>query len=574
MTQSLLRALGGLALGAFLLAPAWAQETIECPTPTAPATCAGLQTIGGTPNILAPTDNGSETSLSLTGNSVSLTSAGMTPPPSYVYGAFNNNTAVSGNVSANAVLITVGTLVSADVAGGFTNGSGNATGNTVALSNANIGGNVWGGYANGGNATGNSVSIVDSTVSGAEIEGGYAPSGNATGNTVSIGGASSLATSTYIRGGYNASSGDPFNGNTLKLENYTGTSTVSGVSNFAAYEFRISDASQPLKASSVFFRDPPSGVVSSVTAVAPAPSPATLTRPKTPLICGNFPNTIANNGQAVSGGGRSFRIWQENDASLAGNCVYATEAPVLSLGTTPPVPTPSSVKFYIKSNLPGVVHWQLWAGGATCPAASVIATLPPYGTVQGDGSDEEFNELALQDDFAFTVCIVVNAQDALGNEIPGAYSDVLAVDIHTLPLYPAPALDARLTFVSPTSATFSYTSNMPTVAVWTAVTAGGTCPSFSDILTGIFAGDPAFYIGISSTTPPYLLQGSVRGLEAGPSYTLCLVAWGTSNDTESITWSVSFPSPGIPALNEWALALLALLLAGGAALTLRRGRYL
>ncbi|MCL2829243.1 MAG: hypothetical protein FWD77_00715 [Betaproteobacteria bacterium] len=500
MKRFIPRTLGGLALGVLLAAPAWAQEIIECPTPvTTGATCNYPQTIGTFTNVLAPTDDGSGTSLSLSGNSVSLT--GTTPTPQYIFGGLNIATGVSGNASNNTVLIDGANLGSSnELAGGVNYGTGDAANNTVTLKGPVI-----------------------------------------------------LSSTGDIAGG-TAASGDHFTGNTLKLDNYTGTAPAGNVADFASYEFLLSDASQPLKVNGMVNFSGSAGARASVGSVGLAASVSSLSAPKIPLICpGTFYGTIANNGQAVSGGGRSFRIWQENDASLAGNCVYATSIPTLSPGTTPPVPTSDSVKFYIKSDAPSAIYADLWSQGASCPAASDILARQHYrGTVQGTGSDEELNELALPSDFAYTDCIVAVALDNLGHEIPGAYSEPLAVNFHTLPLLPGPVLsNGKITSTGPTGAQFTINSNIPAIALWAAVAPGATCDS-TEIMDLIIAGDPSADIGSSSLgVGGETLSGSVGGLQANTSYKLCLFAFGTNTNTSSTEWSVPFhtgpfPMPPLP----------------------------
>ncbi|MCL2831305.1 MAG: hypothetical protein FWD77_11335 [Betaproteobacteria bacterium] len=276
MKPSFPRALGLIALAAAL--PAWADNI------SYPADAALLRPIAGFAVIsFAPsgTDTFPPISDSLSGNTVTVESA----DPVYVFGAINNadstevggsgagegnlvrinvdlgaNTYVFGGYSSGAADVTgnrveiTGAAIEADgghvqagtsnanansvlvdggsvwnVSGGFIGtGSGAATGNMVEIRNgAFVSGAVYGSEAGAGATTGNSVSILDSEVVGNITGGDTYGSASATNNTVSIGGSSTLGATSVIQGG--SSSGDAFTGNTLKLENYTGTVGVSQV---------------------------------------------------------------------------------------------------------------------------------------------------------------------------------------------------------------------------------------------------------------------------------------------------------------------------------------------------------
>ncbi|MCL2830794.1 MAG: hypothetical protein FWD77_08685 [Betaproteobacteria bacterium] len=428
MNPSFPRALGGLALGVFIAMPAWA-DSISYPTD---ATL--LRPIDGmgvaTTNSFAPsgtdTPAASVISNSLSGNTVTVTSS----DPSYVFGAINNadSTEVggtgtgnqvfinadlgsdtyvfggysngadvtgnkvtitgaamqahggrvhdgTGNASGNSVLVDGGSVGS--VSGGYTNGAGAATGNKVEIRNgASVSGTVIGGGSNTGAATGNSVSIVDSEVDG-NIEGGFGcGSLSCTNNTVSIGGSSTLGATSDIQGG--TGGGDTFTGNTLKLENYTGTGSVSRVYNFASYEFRISNDSKPLRASTNVNFNGPSSARSTISAIALAPGGSALQQQKIPLICASgsgtfFTGTISNNGGHLSGSGYSFVLSQENDASVSGLCVYATVIPELSAPSI--TPSDTSASFSVTSNINTGGEWQVIDGTDSC-----LALFPPDGT--------------------------------------------------------------------------------------------------------------------------------------------------------------------------------------------------
>ena len=102
-----------------------------------------------------------------------------------VYGGYSSSN--SGEVSDNTVMITSGSKVKGSVYGGYSNGGGEVSGNTVTITGCTVNDaydstGVYGGYSHG-DATGNRVTITDSTVNG--IYGGWGYT-DATNNRVTI----------------------------------------------------------------------------------------------------------------------------------------------------------------------------------------------------------------------------------------------------------------------------------------------------------------------------------------------------------------------------------------------------
>lgn len=331
------RALGGVALLVLLAAPAWAQETIACPGPL--ATCPLLRTVmAGYTNALAPL-------ASFADNTVYVTGA-MAPQPTYVLGGFND--ASADPVSGNTVTLD-GNFSVGRAEGGYSNfAGGSATGNTVeVLGGASVSG-IYGGhtYGTGASATGNTVRIVDSVARGpSNIFGGYnqnSPNGNATGNTVIIGGAADLGVDLFdfVAGGNGClgGTGDCFSGNTLRLENYTGTGVVKQVQEFQNYEFVVSADSKPLNVSRNLTFGSTRFAASTVTSVALAPGFKPATGTKIPLICvvgvGARAGSISNDGAILTSGNYDLEL------SLESDCLYVTaSAPVPPSGAAPHIPT-------------------------------------------------------------------------------------------------------------------------------------------------------------------------------------------------------------------------------------------
>ena len=134
------------------------------------------------------------------------------------------------DVSGAQVTVTGGTVAS--VAGGYTDGSGNATKNRVFINGGDVVG-VIGGQADGsGSATGNKVFINGGIVNG--LMGGYAKgSGNATSNFITLSGG-------RVAGGMaggNSGSGDAVTGNTLIVDKAIDFSVGGKVENFEKLEF-------------------------------------------------------------------------------------------------------------------------------------------------------------------------------------------------------------------------------------------------------------------------------------------------------------------------------------------------
>jgi len=155
---------------------------------------------------------GGSNSGNVTGNSVTVSGGGEAVD---VYGGISN----SGNVTGNSVTISDGDVSS--VYGGC--GGNAAVGNSVTVSG---GGVVWGeingGLAFDGNATGNSVAISDTTV-GSDVVGGWSWDGHATNNTVTI---SDTTVKQDVYGGY--SRDDHATNNTVTISNTTVEGDVYG----------------------------------------------------------------------------------------------------------------------------------------------------------------------------------------------------------------------------------------------------------------------------------------------------------------------------------------------------------
>ena len=84
------------------------------------------------------------------------------------------------------------------VYGGYSEGSGNASGNRVDITNADVKINrITGGYSLKGNADSNIVSINNATTTAENIYGGYTENGSAKGNEITISGESSKVNNVY-----------------------------------------------------------------------------------------------------------------------------------------------------------------------------------------------------------------------------------------------------------------------------------------------------------------------------------------------------------------------------------------
>ena len=138
-----------------------------------------LDTVGGSPNSLAPA--GSATGKSTTVSENNVTVNGVSVEGS-VFGAINLSDANS--VTGNTVTINSGSTVGGIVTGGRAS-SGVATGNTVTLSGGTVGGIVTGGETSSGAATGNTVTLGGGAVGG-HLMGGRTTDGTATGNSIII----------------------------------------------------------------------------------------------------------------------------------------------------------------------------------------------------------------------------------------------------------------------------------------------------------------------------------------------------------------------------------------------------
>jgi hypothetical protein len=117
-----------------------------------------------------------------------------------VFGS-RNDTKPETDVTSNAVVVNTTRHITGSVYGGRSSGTSNATSNTVAISNGNIGGSVYGGYSEKGEAAGNVVEITGGTI-GDSVYGGRSR-GNATSNKVVIGSdENSVNITSNVYGGY------------------------------------------------------------------------------------------------------------------------------------------------------------------------------------------------------------------------------------------------------------------------------------------------------------------------------------------------------------------------------------
>jgi hypothetical protein len=138
----------------------------------------------------------------------------------------------NGNADNNTVTNT-GTTVG-NIIGGYAYGNGNADHNTVNFLGGEAG-SIYGGWSLYGKADNNTVIISGGTVKG-DVDGGISVYGDANNNTVIISNNPSF-TNTGIYGGGGA--GDTFTGNTLKVHNYSGQSTINEIDGFENFDFQL-----------------------------------------------------------------------------------------------------------------------------------------------------------------------------------------------------------------------------------------------------------------------------------------------------------------------------------------------
>ena len=150
-----------------------------------------------------------------------------------------------GNSRDNTVLMKNGT-VNNSIYGGYTAGSGSATGNIVNISGGTVSGGVYGGMSASGNAMGNIVNITGGTVSGV-VRGGMSTSGSATGNTVTLGDGTHALPAAALSNA-DLYGGTEFTGNVLNVKTNV---AVKSVQNFETLHFEknasVNDANPLLK---------------------------------------------------------------------------------------------------------------------------------------------------------------------------------------------------------------------------------------------------------------------------------------------------------------------------------------
>ena len=172
-----------------------------------------------------------------TGNTVTITGGTVT---GYVYGGCSN----AGAAIGNRVTITDGT-VNNGIYGGW--GYTDATNNRVTITGGTVKGNVYGGRMENGNASGNTVTIsggkVGTVDSSSSVYGGWSwnGSGEVSGNTVALLGLADVSASDL----YGRNDGSTGSGNALVLDDWSGT--VKSLHNFDAIDFENIDLSHETK---------------------------------------------------------------------------------------------------------------------------------------------------------------------------------------------------------------------------------------------------------------------------------------------------------------------------------------
>ncbi len=165
------------------------------------------------------------------GNSLTITD-GTTVSPNHESSTAYGGYTYSGNAESNSVTFEGASTLNGHIYGGYTDGGGNAMGNTVTIregAKADSYCSVNGGYiSNGGEVTNNSVTITNASVG--KVFGGRAEGdGTASGNSVEI---RTDATETTQSWASSVAGGDSFNGNVGKnsvtIENARVNGTVEG----------------------------------------------------------------------------------------------------------------------------------------------------------------------------------------------------------------------------------------------------------------------------------------------------------------------------------------------------------
>ena len=177
-------------------------------------------TVDSSSSVYGGCGNGGEA----TGNRVTITGGTVT---GYVYGGRMEN----GNASGNTVTISDGT-VNNGIYGGW--GYTDATNNRVTITGGTVKGDVYGGRMENGNASGNTVTISGGKVGG-DVYGGWSwnGSGEVSGNTVALLGSANVSEAS-LYGSNKAVIG--YDGNTLLIDGWSGS--AKSVKNFDEVTFR------------------------------------------------------------------------------------------------------------------------------------------------------------------------------------------------------------------------------------------------------------------------------------------------------------------------------------------------
>ena len=614
---SLSRAFGGaalaLALGLGLHGGAWAQQTINLNAPltltydvcgnaadTATGNCGTTNgPNGNTLNINSGVDmaghlayggydNSTTAAVSATGNTVNFNGSGADMV--YVYGANAVTTAAGkdaaaennkATVGADAALAGIWASVDGGRAAAGDGGTATATGNVVEMTGGavsgipSLSGSIAGGVANapGGTpiASNNRVSISGGTLSNVFIYGGipgYSGTGAASDNTVEIKGSAVMGEGVSLQGAEGCRSGSTCTGNALEL--YLKSVVVEQLAYFDKLNFHVPaslTAGQTMLAvtSGVALDSPtvsveiesgsPLAVGDQIVLIdASAGSVSVLPGPLLTAVTSLTPGYTFG---IVDSFGADKKLVVEVTAVPAGSPPVLTLPHVRGFAAT-------SAYFNVTSDIPADGYWRVISQASVCPTATaIIATHDGSGPVAAGANDYTLTGLTPGTDYK--VCFVADNSGA---------SSTAEATFSTAP--PATAItSAAVTVAAPRD------GNAPSAA---ATPASGSHFTASAVTWS--PADNPFKAGTSYTATVTLTA------EAGYTFAGLAAANATLNGQAASSISVSaagdavtityvFPPlaprggsgggvASVPTLGELALALLALLLTGGAAAGLRR----
>jgi len=297
------------------------------------------------------------------------------------------------------------------------------------------------------------------------------------------------------------------------------------------------------------------------------------------LISGSGVVNGPNNTTSAGSGMTTLPSHYKFDLSRQGNQIVATVTQVPPVLTDKIInPAITEADFSVVSSLDATGYWVVVPWTSACPDAAGIVGNP--GSAHGAmtaGTPYPFTWTGLSANTYYTLCLVADGTAGSPN-----YSAVWQGQFKTgqasAPILTT--LEVDKASITANSANFSATSDTTGTGYWLALADGEELPGGSTGNTSDFVAAATSQSNTAGMLSNRAASHQLTGLTPDTVYVLYFIATDSSGSKYSAIRTASFKTLALPAalagaiptLGDMALALLALLLAGGAARALRR-RY-